>query len=735
MHGVAGEVLHRLHSKLAMRSHARLPLLLSTLLGLAACKAKTDTANPGDPSKPGSELGKGDPRTPTSKPIVFASRGAPHSAPITVIALSPEGKAAMTRDTAGGVRFWPALDGSREPLVVPIRDPRAMALAPAKGGGWVAALVDTAGGARLITIDDAGQMQPLASLPPMAMIAEMVIMPGAEQILAVGTDHVIHLYDRQGKALAKLDKAKLRPASLRIASAAEGGARAFALTAGEFDKTGHFAVEILPLELGPDSIAIGSARQTIHLDGPPSADNPTIAPDGRAAVFLQRQRNGGTSWKVHGIQLDDGRSISVDTELVSPAPPRMGLLSNGRVLLDDGTGLGRIVDLGKKRTEVTGVRTSPNVNHLASSFAGATRAVPANTWLAVHDLDSDELTYLGYEQVSVTDVGLSPQAEQVAWALGDRLAVEQIAGASEGEVLEVPGTRGIGFRNVDFVDANTIVALDWSGGARMLDWRSGEIVDEIDVGNNVSLGSYVRASDGAGVLFVRTNLWQNPLVIEVGGREFLGRYLIYGNANFTGVLAPAGESIDHWGAWALDGLAKLRRYPLAELRPGLDTVASLDRGEVLAFGNPEQFVVDARGQQWWVRTEAASRPRLSRSKLGAGQSERDLLLPTGFITMLEPSPDGRRLAVVQARDAVQVVSILDAETMQLLWARPAAAVGGIAWSEDAEQVAIAGQFAGGVVFDVDDGKTETSRCGMAFEARKTPPLSGGFFQQLSLCEQ
>ncbi len=716
-----------------MRLHVRLPLALSLVFGFAACKPKPELTNP-EPGTAG-PVDDPDPSKPSAKPIVFASRGAPHGAPITVIALSPDGKAAITRDTAGGVRLWPALDGSREPLVVPIRDPRTMALASDNAGGWVAALVDTVGGARLISVDATGNMQPIASWPPMAMIAEMVIMPGGEQILAVGTDHVIRLYDRKGKELAKFDKPKLRPAMLRIATAAEGGPRAFALTVGEFDASGHFAVEILPLALGPNSIELAAGRQTVQLDGPPTSDNPTLAPDGRTAVFLQRQRAGGATWKVHGIQLDDGRTISVDTELISPVPPRMGLLTNGRVLVDDGTGLGRIVDLAKKRTEVIGLRTSPNLNHNASSFAGSTRAAPASTWLAVHALDTDELTYLGYDQVSVTDVGLAPNSEQVAWALADRLAVEQLEGATKGEVLEVPGTRGIGFRNVDFVDANKLVALDWSGGAQLIDWRSGEIIDAIDIGNNVSVASYAWAGEGRGVLLVRTNLWQNPLLVEIGGGEFLGRYLIYGNANFTGLLAPSGEGIDRWGAWALDGLAKLRRYPLADLRPGLDTVASLERGEVLAFGNPEQFAVDGGGQQWWVRTEAASRPRLFRSKLGAGQSERDVLLPAGFITMLEPSPDGRRIAVVQARDASQVVSIYAAESMQVLWARPAASVGGIAWSQDASEIAIAGQFAGGVVFGVDDGQAKTARCGLEFQARKTPPVSTGFFQQLSLCEQ
>lgn len=716
-----------------MRSHARTTIVSLTLLALAACKPTGATTTPDQPSKPKrGEQAVSEPAP--SKPIVFASRGAPHGAPITVIALSPDGKAALTRDTAGAVRMWPALDGSREPLVVPIRDPRSLALAAAEEGGWIAALVDTAGGARVIAIDEAGKMSPLASLPPMAMIGEMLVMPGGKQILAVGSDHVIHLYDRTGKQLATLDKPKLRPVALRVALEAEGGPRAFAITAGEFDKTGHFAVEVLPLELGPNTLALAGDRQTVLLDAPATTDNPTISPDGRSVVFVQRQREGGATWKVHATQLLDGRSTSVDTEMVSAAAPRIALLPKGRVLLDDGTGLGRIADLGAKRVEVTGLRSSPNVNHLAATFAGSTRALPSTTWLAVHDLAADELLYLGYDPVSVTDVGLAPKSEQVAWALGDRIAVEQLVEGGAGEVLEVPGTRGVGYRNVDFVDDDTILVLDWSGGAQVITWRSGEIVDATDLGNNVSTASYAYAEAGSGVLFVRTNLWQNPLVVELDQNHFAGRHLIYGNANWMGPLAPVGADIDQWGAWTLDGLAKLRHYTLADLRPGLDTLGALDRGDTLAFGTPEQFAVDGRGQQWWVRTEAASRPRLFRAPLGAAQSERDVLLPTGFITMLEPSPDGRRLAVAQSRDATQVVSIYDADTLQLLWARPAAAIGGLAWSQDGEEIAIAGQFAGGVVFGVDDGQVETSRCGLAFQARKTPPLSGGFFQQLSLCE-
>jgi hypothetical protein len=55
--------------------------------------------------------------------------GVAHSGAIDRIALSADGKGALTRDVVGGTRLWSALDGSREPVVVPIRAPQSFALA------------------------------------------------------------------------------------------------------------------------------------------------------------------------------------------------------------------------------------------------------------------------------------------------------------------------------------------------------------------------------------------------------------------------------------------------------------------------------------------------------------------------------------------------------------------------------------------------------------------------------
>lgn len=712
----------------SVRTHVLASLASSALLVLGACKPDRPSQHPGD------EAAAVDPATvqpePTGDPVVFASVGIPHGAAITMIAIDPLSEAALTRDAIGGVRLWPALDGSREPLVVPIRDPRAMALASDGAGGWTLALVDAAGGARLVAVDKAGKMQPLASLPPTDPITQIVVMPGGEQLVAVGSDHVLRLLDRHGTELARLDQPGLRPASLRVAPQAEGGPQIVALTAGEFDRAeGRFAVELLPLSITDGKLALAGQRQTVHLDSPPTSDNPSVSPDGRAVVFIQRQRLGGATWMVIGMQLEDGRQVSVNSQIPNGVQPRFGLLPKGRVLLDDGTGLGRVVDLQARDVELVGLRSSPTINHLASIFAPGLRVSPASNWLAVHHLDSDELAYLGYEQISVTDAALSPSARTVAWALGDRVAVEQTTdGASV--IVEIPGTRAKSQRFIEFLDEELLVMLDWFGGAQLVRWRDGEVMSAADLGNNIQLAELGRNKSGDGVMFVRTNLWQNPTVVEFENGRIGGRYLTHASASLAGLLAPRDQPLDSWGAWTIDGSGKLRNFTLAQLRPGLNTDAALATGEILSFGAPEQFAVGADKSVYWVRT-AGARPTLHVER---GDQSEELQLRAGFVTMMVPSRDGRRIAVVQQRDPGQVITVYDTASLQPAWAQPIPAINGMSWSDGSEAVAIPATIGGGVVLDGADGTALTARCGLAFELRYTPPVVQGFFDQLSVCE-
>jgi hypothetical protein len=706
---------------------ASLALTATALLG--GCKHGGATKDPGDGPAANTDPARTQPE-PSGDPIVFASVGVPHGGAITMIAVDPLGGGALTRDATGGVRLWPALDGSREPLVVPIRDPRSMALASNGAGGWTLALLDAAGGARFVGVDEAGKMTPLASLAPTDPITDIIVMPGGQQLVAVGADHVLRLLDHHGEELGRLDQPGLRPASLRIAPQAEGGPMVVALTAGEFDRgEGRFAVELLPLSITDAQLALAGQRRTIHLDAPPTTDNPSVSPDGRAVVFMQRQRLGGANWLVIGMQLEDGRQISVDSQIPSGAQPRFGLLQQARVLVDDGSGLGRVVDLQARVVELVGLRSSPTINHLASTFVPGLRVVPSGNWLAVHQLESDELTYLGYEQISVTDAAVSPSAQMVAWALGDRVAVEQITDDAR-VVVEIPGTREVAQRFIEFLDEELLVMLDWTGGAQLIRWRDGEVMSAADLGNNIQLAELARTSSGDGVLFVRTNLWQNPTLVELGDGRIGDRYLTHASAHLAGLLAPQGQTIDNWGAWTIDGSGKLRNFTLAQLRPGLDTVAALAAGETLSFGTPEQFVVSPDKSVYWVRT-TGSRPTLHVER--DGKSE-ELQLPAGFVTMIVPSRDGRRIAIVQQRDPGQVITVYEAGTLQPAWAQPIPAITGMSWSDAGEALAIPATLGGGVVFDGDDGAVLSARCGLSFEVRRTPPVVQGFFNQLSVCE-
>src|SRR5262245_10461262 len=47
----------------------------------------------------------------------------PHGGTITQLAVTPDGKAAITLDDLGGFRLWPALDGSVEPRVTELPRP------------------------------------------------------------------------------------------------------------------------------------------------------------------------------------------------------------------------------------------------------------------------------------------------------------------------------------------------------------------------------------------------------------------------------------------------------------------------------------------------------------------------------------------------------------------------------------------------------------------------------------
>ena len=81
-----------------------------------------------------------------------------HGAAIVIVAATTEGDAAITADVHGAIRVWPALDGSREPVVLHAGPPSELAIAH-DGDGFVVANIDVAKGLELIRIDREGRVR------------------------------------------------------------------------------------------------------------------------------------------------------------------------------------------------------------------------------------------------------------------------------------------------------------------------------------------------------------------------------------------------------------------------------------------------------------------------------------------------------------------------------------------------------------------------------------------------
>src|SRR5262245_38982937 len=88
------------------------------------------------------------PAAPKPDPVV---KGVPHGGHILQVAITENADAALTFDNIGGVRLWPALDGSRTPVPVSMVAPDHLALAHA-GRDLFAAILDDAGSLRLMRL-------------------------------------------------------------------------------------------------------------------------------------------------------------------------------------------------------------------------------------------------------------------------------------------------------------------------------------------------------------------------------------------------------------------------------------------------------------------------------------------------------------------------------------------------------------------------------------------------------
>jgi hypothetical protein len=86
-----------------------------------------------------------------------------HGGAIDVLAVTSDGLSAVTGDTTGGLRLWPTLDGTREPIVISGPLARDLALAR-EGAGFAIAVTDAAKHVVMIRVDNKGHQHTRSSL-------------------------------------------------------------------------------------------------------------------------------------------------------------------------------------------------------------------------------------------------------------------------------------------------------------------------------------------------------------------------------------------------------------------------------------------------------------------------------------------------------------------------------------------------------------------------------------------
>lgn len=190
------------------------------LLGgvVAACSGRDDRPVPAVVATAPEKPAISPPPAPAARARVVT---APPGAEITLVAVTDAGDSAVSADASGALRWWPTLDGTREPVVV--RAPAAAGLALGRdGAAFVIAVVDDAGGLLLVRLDEAGRELGRASIAPDPGFDEVVGCPGG--VLVHGRDEVLRRFDARGAFVASLAP----PPGQRVLSLATRHGRAVA---------------------------------------------------------------------------------------------------------------------------------------------------------------------------------------------------------------------------------------------------------------------------------------------------------------------------------------------------------------------------------------------------------------------------------------------------------------------------------------------------------------------------
>jgi hypothetical protein len=634
-----------------------------------------------------------------------------HATSIVDVFLSPDASAALTLDGEGGVRLWPVLDGSREPVIIPIDDPNQLSLARTPTG-FVLAMLDTIGGAEVYEVHErAGELSLEArfSIPPSDPQFELHVLDGGQRLLALGMDHRIRLLDAQGNELSSLAKHGFVPWQLRHVETPTGVALV-AILAGP--------TRVQPLELRDDQLQIVGKPLRVDLDRGPNRNDLALTPDGKHIAAFSRRKWRSGEWKLQLLALADRSETLIEGKLDSEARPRVHLLDGARMLLDDGSGVGQLIALDPALPSTPTLRPLPGSTEDTHSFTSVergVRVVPNGNHFLVDRLDGDEHVRLGHERLSMQSAGLSPDGTRVIWAFTDGWAIEEIDGEPTPPTIRDPNRAPLLF--ADFVDDDRVVLVSEAGPIDLFDVKTGRPIATRKAPRTLTEARLARGESP--MLLVRDVGSARDLLFGLGPDGMTAEASVVIESEFVGPWYPAPTP----GAWTSMAWGRRQTYVHAASEEALE--AELGLALDYEYTNIYDVVTTAAGTRVfavWMGANILVRTRPSETtRVGELELVHTLEHADG-VSYLVPSPTAELLAAVHYDRSV---SIHDTVTLERKWTRVGADATSLGWSQSGARLVVAGPD-GGAVLDATTGELLLERrdLGLHVERKKTPmPIS------------
>jgi WD40 repeat protein len=630
-----------------------------------------------------------------------------HRDDIVDIVLSPDASAALTLDRNGGVRLWPDLDGTSEPLIIPIDDPSSLSFARTQTG-YVIATLDTIGGAEVYELrDHDGQLRLDArfSIPPTDPLFELHVLDGGERLLALGVDHRVRLYDANGRELSSIAEHGFVPWQLRHVET-DAGVTLVAILAGP--------TRVQPLELRDDHLKIVGEPFPVELDRGPNRSDLALTPDGEHIAAFSRRKWRSGEWQLQVHTLADGKATLIEGKSEGEERPRMHLLDGDRMLLDDGTGVGQVISLPPSAASAPTTRPLPGSNErsrLFTSIERGVRVVPNGKEFIVDRLDADDHLRIGSERMPMRGAGLSPDGTRVIWAFADGWAVDSLDGTSTAQ--PTVHEHGSPLIFADFVDDDRVVLVSQTGTIELVNPATGGVLGSNVVSRTLTEARLARGESPT--LLVRDVGSKHDVLHTIGIDHVTAHVAVAAESEFIGTWYPS-ETPSTWTSmtWGRGGwweeTSLLERTLETELAVAMQHEVNIR--ELANIPDGGRVFVAWFGSQKLIR----SRPT---DALRVGKLEATHILPSSSeVARLAPSPTGDWLAVVYRNGNV---SVHDARTLEPQWTRVEGDTIALGWSADGARLVVSGER-GGAVLDAATGELELERRDLGLHVERTKNL-------------